>query len=166
MVAQGAGLLTLVEHPLEPCLVEVEEPDHCVLHGGRQRLVLGGQHAAQAHPLLTQHVEVDSGVRRDLRRCVARSVVDLVERGLESGRVPVDQRPAKLCLAGEVVVEGRLGNAEFGSDIGVADAVETTYLHQSLGDVERSLCRVGNGALASFHKSLSYLTKPLDVLTY
>ncbi len=44
--------------------------------------------------------------------------------------------PAELGLAGEVVVQARLGDADLGGDVGVAEAVEAARLHQPLGDVE------------------------------
>jgi phosphocarrier protein len=43
-------------HGLEPRLVLVEEPDHGVLHRLGESLVLGGRHAAEAHPPVAEHV--------------------------------------------------------------------------------------------------------------
>ena len=42
---------TMLEHALEPRLVCIEEPYDGVPHGLRQRLILGSEHAAEAHPL-------------------------------------------------------------------------------------------------------------------
>ncbi len=53
-----AILAALFEHLHEPCLVVIEERDHGVPNWAGEGLVLGGEHAAETHPLLAQHFGV------------------------------------------------------------------------------------------------------------
>ena len=87
------------------------------------------------------------------------------ERGLEAMGVSVDQRFAELPLTGEVVVQCGFGDAEFGGDVGVADAIEASNLDQTLGRIERPFSSVGTGAVVEFHLAIVRSdSKPLTYL--
>ena len=116
--------------------VLVEEADQGVSHGSRQRLEFGGHHAAQAHALIAQDVEVQPGVGVELGRSIDRAGVHLRQRLGEAGGIALDESLAEFRLAGEVVVERGLGDLQLCGDVGVAEAVEATDLHQPFGHVE------------------------------
>jgi hypothetical protein len=59
---QGVFGPALRENGLQPALVVIEEPDHLVAHRVGERLVLRGQHAAQAHSPAAQYLQVLAGV--------------------------------------------------------------------------------------------------------
>jgi hypothetical protein len=64
-------LLALLEHAHEPALVRVEVVAHLVAHRLGERAELGGEHPAQAHAVVAQHVLVDGGVAAQLLARVA-----------------------------------------------------------------------------------------------
>src|SRR5919108_5647631 len=130
--------LAFLEDGGEPALVVVEEADHLLAHRFGQRLVIGRQHAAQAHALLVQDIRVDAGVCIELGRRVAAGGVDPLECGGEAGGVALGERPAELRLAGKVVVQAGFGDAQLGGDVGVAEAVEPATLDEPLRAVEDS----------------------------
>jgi len=120
-----------------------------VAHRFRQRVVVGREHAAEAHALVSQDVGVDAGVGGEPGWGVAAACVDLLERFGEAGGVAADQRFAELGLSGKVVVEAGLGEAELGGDVGIAEAVEAAALHEPFGAVEDPRCCVGVSWLSS-----------------
>ena len=104
--------------------------------GCGQRLVLGGEHPAQAHALGRAARPRRSRRRRRAWRGRRPPASISLERRGEALRVALDQRLAELGLPGEVVVQAGLGDAELVRDVGVAEAVEAARLHEPLGDVE------------------------------
>jgi hypothetical protein len=88
----------LLQDPLEPDLVRVEEPDHRVADRLRQRPILGCDHAAEAHPAAPQHIGVEAGVGLELCRRGGLLDVDRRQRVGEALVVPPDERLAELQL--------------------------------------------------------------------
>ncbi len=118
-------------------------------------LVLGGEHAAQAHPFFAQHLGVQARVRVELGGGGRDVGVDRCERVRETLRVASDERLAQLGLAGEVVVEAGLGEGQLGGHVRVAEAVEAADLDESFGGIEDARARVcgpllGVGRLATW----------------
>src|ERR671923_1320132 len=151
--------LAFLEDGGEPALVVVEEADHLLAHRFGQRLVIGRQHAAQAHALLVQDIRVDAGVCVELGRRVATGGVDSLECGGEAGGVALDERPAELRLAGKVVVQAGFGDAQLSGDVGVAEALEAAALDEPLRAVEdpRGSVRVVSLALGWHEVLTAYL---------
>ena len=75
--------------------------------------------------------------------------VEPLELGGEPFRVAGDERFAQLRLTGEVVVQARLGDAELRRHVGVAEAVESARLHETLGGVEDARSRTRPGRASS-----------------
>src|SRR5215510_14510311 len=136
---QRAAPTALLEDRDEPALVLVEEMAHLVLHRLRQRGVLGGEHAAQAHPVVAQHIRVDLRVPRQLLRGVAGGAIDLAERREERTLIPRDEAGPELRLRGKVIVEACFRDLERPGDVRVAEAVEPARLDEALGHVQDPL---------------------------
>ena len=110
--------------------------DHRVAHPLRKGLVLGSEHAAQAHPLGAQHIQVQVGVAFELGRGADRAGIEGHKRRGETRRIPTDQRLTELCFAREMIMQRGFGQMELGGHIRVAEAVEATALGKALGDIK------------------------------
>jgi hypothetical protein len=106
-----------------------------VAHRLGQRVVLGGEHPAQTHPLAGEHPDVQLGVGGQPLESRAATGFDGGERVGESSGVAGNQGRPEFCLAGEMVVQGRLGDAQLGRDVRVGETVEPAGLYEPLGDV-------------------------------
>jgi hypothetical protein len=62
--------------------------------------------------------------------------VDRLQRATEHQLIPHDQGAAEIGFRRKMVMQARLRDGELLRDIGVAEAVETACLRESLGDVE------------------------------
>jgi hypothetical protein len=93
------------------------------LHRLRQGRVLGGEHAAQAHPLVAQDGLVERGVALQLLTRLAGLTVDCVESLNETSPVALDQRAPENCLRPEVVVKACFGDAELCGNIRMAESL-------------------------------------------
>ncbi len=120
----------------QPALVAVEEFDDRLAHRLWQGPVLGGEHAAEAHALLSQHVEIERDVALEPGRVVGARGVHGVESDGESCGVSGDEGGAQVGLAGKVVVQGRPGHTQLGGDVGVAEPVEAPVLDEPFTGVE------------------------------
>ena len=120
----------------QPDLVVVEEPHDPLAHRLGKGRIVGGEHPAQAHPIVSEYLRVQLCVRAELLRRVDPAGVDGHERVREPGRVPFDQRFTELRLAGVVVVERCLRDVELFGDVRVTESVEAAFLHQTLGHIE------------------------------
>ena len=147
-----------LEQPAEPRLVVVEEAQELRLHRLGERAVLGGEHAAQAHPIVLEDTEIEGGIGPELAQGVDGLAVDTGQLGDEADRVALDERGAELGLAGEVIVEGRRRDPELGRDIGIAEPVEPPGLHQALGDVEDPRGGVAVSSPWAWHPAIGPLT--------
>jgi hypothetical protein len=81
----------LLQDADEPGFVLVEEARDRTAHRLWQRVVVGGEHAAEAHSPAPQDVRVDAGIGVELGCRVAALSVDRIERTPEPDRVAVDQ---------------------------------------------------------------------------
>ena len=152
---QAAVGPALFQDAVQPALVLVEERGDRVLHRLREGLVLRGEHAAQAHLAVAQHPQVQARVGVQLRARSAVRGVEARESFHETAGVTGDERLAEGGLAGEVVVQGGLGDLQLGSDVGVAEAVEPADLDQPLGHVQDPHGRARIiGPAPSNHKAL------------
>jgi hypothetical protein len=150
---QGPRRAAVFEHVGQPDLVVVEEPHDPLAHRLGQGRVVGGEHPAQAHPIVSENRRVQLGVRAELLRRVDPASVDGHEGVREPHRVPFDQCFPELRLAGVVVVERRLRDVELFGDVRVTESVEAAFLHQTLGHIED----LGRGIhLGRSHRSRSF----------
>jgi len=85
---------------------------------------------------VAQHLEVQRCVAVELGGCRHVGGVEGGQRPGEARGVAGDERFPELGLAGDVVVQGRLGDLQLGSDVGVAEAVEPAGLYQPLGSIK------------------------------
>jgi AcrR family transcriptional regulator len=133
---QRAVLAPVLEDLFYPVLVRLEEGGHRLPHGRGQGLVLGCEHAAQAHPALLKYLVIEVRVRRQTPRGRQPRPVDGGQRPGEPARVPGDQRQTEIGFPGKVVVQRRLGDTHLGGDVGVAEAVVAAYLKQDLSGLQ------------------------------
>ncbi|MBF8255996.1 MAG: putative delta-60 repeat protein [Anaerolineales bacterium] len=141
--ADLATLATLLENPCQPCLVLGEELRNALAHRLGQGGDVGGQHAAQAHAPPAQHRPVQAGIPLQPLLRIVRVRFDRAQRLQEGQAIAAHQRAAEIALGGEVVVETGFLDSDREGDVGVAEGVEATHLHQALRDVEdatRSSC--------------------------
>ena len=124
------------EDPGKPGFVRIKELDDGLLHGLGERVVPGRKHSAQTHPALAEDVGVDRCVRADLCDGIRLVLVNGLQGRGESLRISLDQGTAELRLSREVVMQAGLGDMQLGRNVGVAEPVESTQLHQPLGDIE------------------------------
>jgi uncharacterized protein (TIGR03086 family) len=132
----GSFPLTLFDNTLQPRLVGIEELDDRVPHPLWEGLVLGREHAAQAHPLVAQDVQVQVGVGFELGRRVDRVRVEGCEGLGEAVRVPTDERLPQLGFAREVIMQRGFGELQLGGHVCVAEAIEATALGEVLGRIK------------------------------
>ncbi len=67
---------------------------------------------------------------------IGKAVVDFCQGPEKPDGVAPDERLAEFCLAGEVIVEGSLGQPQFRGNIGVTECVESPHLNQAFRGIE------------------------------
>ncbi len=107
-----------------------------VSHRLGEGVVLGREHAAEAEAVFSQDAGVELDISLEPSRGVRQASFDSSKGFEEALRIAGEQGAAELRLAGEVVVKAGSGDLELRRDVSVAEGVETTPLHQPLGDVE------------------------------
>ena len=94
-----------------------------------------------APPAVGEHLRVQARVAGQALPHPRRGLPGLLPRSVEPPPVAGDQRLRELRLAGEVVVDARLGDGKLRADVGIGEAVVPPHLRQRLRGVQDAFRR-------------------------
>src|SRR5215207_1261584 len=126
-----------VENPSEPGFVVGIEAAHLLLHLGRKRREIRGEHPAEAEPsaLLVGRTE-QLDVRRQLGGGSPACCADASQCVGEPIAISRDQRATEVSLGGKVMMNARRPDPDALGEITIAEGVVPTRLGELLSDVE------------------------------